>query len=331
MDIVTQAFLGATLAQSAAKKSELKYATVIGALAGLLADADIFIQSSADSLLIIEYHRHFTHALIFIPVGALIATLFLWPFFKKMLTFGRVYLFSFLGYSMSGLLDACTSYGTLLLWPFSDERIAWHIISIIDPVFTLILLLAVIFALRKRSFLAARTGLVFAALYLSLGVVQLQRAETVTEALALSRGHQYERLIVKPTLGNLVLWRSIYQADGYFYIDALRIGLGNKKLYPGSRIKRLTPSDIDAITQPDSTLYHDIQRFQNFSDDYTAFHPQRKDTIGDVRYALLPTSILPLWGIGFDPQRPQQHAQYQFYRNMTATDKERFMSMLLGK
>ncbi len=331
MDIVTQALLGSTLAQSVAKKADLKYAAIIGGLAGMLADVDIFIQSPTDSLLTIEFHRHFTHSLFFIPVGALIAALLLWPFFRKRLVPTKIYLYSLLGYSMSGVLDASTSYGTRLLWPFSDERIAWHIISIVDPVFSLILLLAVVFALRRKSFLIARTGLLVASLYMVVGVVQLQRAETFTEELAVSRGHKIERMVVKPTIGNLLLWRSIYQADGYFYVDAIRIGPGSNKLYLGNKIKQFNFSEITTKIPVGSILYKDIKRFQNFSDGYIALHPQRNNIIGDVRYAMLATSVLPLWGIEFDRQKPAQHAKYQFYRDISDTDKQLFMSMLLGE
>ena len=331
MDIVTQALLGATLAQSVAKKTELKYAAAIGALSGMLADADILIQSSTDSLLTIEFHRHFTHSLVFIPIGALIATLLLWPFFKKYLSFGRIYLYSFFGYSLSGVLDACTSYGTHLLWPFSDERIAWNLISIIDPIFSLTLLLAIIFSLRRQSVFSARTGLLLAGLYMMLGVVQLQRTETAAKALAVSRGHQIERMVVKPTIGNLILWRSIYQAEGNFYVDAIRVGLGSHKLYPGSTIKQFDFSEIAESAAKESVLYKDIERFKNFSDGYIALHPDRNDIIGDVRYAMLPTSVSPLWGIEFDRQKSKQHADYRFYRNMTVTERKLFTSMLLGE
>ena len=331
MDIITQSLLGATLATSVAKKAEVKKAAIIGGLSGMLADADIFIQSSTDSLLTIEFHRHFTHSLVFIPVGALIATLLLWPFFKKHLSFGRIYLYSFFGYCMSGVLDACTSYGTHLLWPFSDERIAWHLISIIDPVFSLTLLLAIIFSLRRQSVFIARTGLVFAGLYMLLGVVQLQRTETIAEELAVSRGHQIERLVVKPTIGNLILWRSIYQAEGVFCVDAIRVGLGSNKLYPGSMIKQFDYAEIVGSVSKDSVLYKDIQRFEIFSDGYIALHPERNDIIGDVRYAMLPISVSPLWGIEFDRQQPQQHVDYRFDRNMTAAERKLFTSMLLGQ
>lgn len=331
MDIVSQALLGATLAQSVARKSEIKYATVIGALAGVLADADIFIQSSTDSLLTIEFHRHFTHSLLFIPVGALIATLLLWPIFKKWLPFGRIYVYALLGYSMSGFLDACTSYGTHLLWPLSDERIAWNIISIVDPVFTLSLLIAVIFSLRRQSFNPARIGLGIAAAYLLVGVAQLHRAEGAAEALAISRGHQPEQLVVKPTIANVVLWRSIYKADGYYYVDAIRIGTGKPKLYQGNSIPNFELSMLFPIPARDSVLINDIHRFENFSEGYIALHPEHKNIVGDVRYAMLPTSVVPLWGIEFDVDRPQQHAEFKFYRSMTATERDLFISMLFGK
>ena len=69
MDILTQGLVGGVLAQSLARKNERKIATLVGVVAGLLADADILIRSSSDPLLNIEYHRHFTHSLVFIPVG----------------------------------------------------------------------------------------------------------------------------------------------------------------------------------------------------------------------------------------------------------------------
>ena len=151
MDLVTQGVLGAALAQTVASKKEMRTAAIVGMFAGLLADADILIQSASDPLLTIEYHRHFTHSIFFIPIGALIASVLMWPVAKKYLKFKRLYVFSLLGYSLSGVLDACTSYGTHLLWPLIQERVAFNIISIVDPVFTLGLLTAVVLSLKWKG------------------------------------------------------------------------------------------------------------------------------------------------------------------------------------
>lgn len=225
MDLLTQGLLGAGLAQAGARQHETRIATGVGFFAGLLADADILIQSSNDPLLTVEFHRHFTHSLFFVPLGALIAAAILWLFVRRRLSFSRLYLFCFLGYCLSGVLDALTSYGTHLFWPVSEGRVALNIISVIDPIFTLILLTAVIYAYKQHKTIVARIGLAIAAIYLVFGWTQLQRAEAVATTLAASRGHTVEQLIVKPTLGNLVLWRSIYETDGKFYVDAIRVGL----------------------------------------------------------------------------------------------------------
>ena len=118
----------------------LKIAAICGAVGGMAPDLDTFIRSANDSLLFIEYHRHFTHSLFFAPLGGLFVSLFLYIFFKNKLSFRNLYLHTTIGFSSHGLLDACTSYGTRLLWPFSDLRVSWNIISIIDPIYTTTLL-----------------------------------------------------------------------------------------------------------------------------------------------------------------------------------------------
>lgn len=330
MDILTQGLLGAALAQSVARPREARLATGVGLVAGLLADADVFIGSGADPLLTLEYHRHFTHSLIFIPLGALLASLLLWPFLRARVTFGRLYLFGLLGYSLSGFLDACTSYGTHLLWPFSDERIAFHIISIVDPVFTLVLLIAAIIAWKARRPRAAQIGLVLAALYLGLGWVQHERVEATAREVAAQRGHAVERLVVKPTLGNLLLWRSLYLHQGEVWVDAIRLGM-KPHLYPGGSVRLFEPArDLPSVAS-DSVLYRDIERFVKFSDGFVAIHPQRPEVLADVRYSNLPNSLLPLWGLEMTMDNPGQHGRYAFYRDMSSETRRQFIDMLRGQ
>ena len=333
MDIVTQGLLGAVLAQTAAKKHESKIAPVIGFLSGLLADADILIRSSSDSLLAIEYHRHFTHSLFFVPLGALIAALLLWPWVKKRLTFSRLYVFAILGYSLSGFLDACTSYGTHLFWPLIDERISFHIISIVDPVFSFTLLLACIYALRKQRTFYAYLGLSLAGVYLLSGWLQAQRAGSVIEDLANTRGHvEIQQLVVKPTFANQLLLRSIYKYNDHFYIDAVRVGLFSEaRIYQGDRIKAFNPVSDLASLPGDSVLHQDINRFISFSDDYVAFHPSDRTILADIRYSNYPTGLEPLWGIAINLQQPGQHARFSVYRNMSRENRQRYYSMLLGQ
>lgn len=336
MDVLTQGLLGAALSQSIAKKNEVRLATGVGFVAGLIADADILISSASDPMLNIELHRHFSHSIFFIPLGALIATLILWPILSRfsridMPSFKRLYVFCLLGYSLSGFIDACTSYGTHLLWPLNDNRIAFHLISIIDPIFTVGLMIAVILAWRKYRPRLAHIGLIFCGLYLLLGALQLNRATDAAMALADSRQHNIEKLVVKPSFANILVWRSTYIANETIYVDAIRAGLAENKVYTGNHVDLFVP-ERDAIDIPkDSVLYGDILRFKKFSDGFIAIEPGKDDLLGDVRYSMSPIKIATLWGITLDKTKLDEHAHYGFYRSTSPEDRKLFISMLLGE
>ncbi len=332
MDIVTQGLLGSAMALAGARRKEVKIAALIGFAAGLLADADALIRSPGDPLLTIEFHRHFTHSLLFIPVGALIAALILWPFLRRRIAPRRLYLYAFLGYAASGLLDACTSYGTLLFWPFSDERIAWNLISIVDPVFSLMLFAAIVYAVGKARPQAAWVGLGLAGLYLAVAVVQHQRAEGVAQALVQQRGHTAVRHVVKPTMANLLLWRSIYESDGRFYVDAVRVGpFSEPRVYRGEQVVKFSAAQHLPRLQPGSALAQDITRFTHFSAGFVALDPTRPAVLIDVRYSMLPTSLSPLWGIEMTLDDQDRHSLFVNYRDFSPDDRDRFIAMLAGR
>jgi inner membrane protein len=332
MDLLTQGLLGSSVALSIARPQDIRKAAVIGLLAGVSADIDIFIRSANDPLLNLEFHRHFTHSIFFIPVASLLLSLLFWPFFKKHLAWPRILLYCFAGYLLSGFIDACTSYGTRLLWPLSDERISFNIISIIDPVFTLILLTGVIIGTSSKRQKVTRLCLLLAAAYLLLGTWQKIEIQRLTREYAQQQGHQIERLLVKPTLGNNLLWRSVYQHQGQYFVNAFRLNPVTRasSVIPGDSINAFSSTGNNLQLPEDSILQNDIRRFARFSDQYLALHPQNSDIIIDVRYSNLPNSILPLWGIRLDPNTPQQHAHYEFYRDSSAQTRQAFIDMLKG-
>lgn len=331
MDLLTQGLLGGALALSVADKKESRNAAVVGFAAALLADADVLISASDDPLLNLEFHRHFTHALIFIPLGALIAALLLWPLLRKRLELKRIYGYALLGYATSGLLDACTSYGTHLLWPFSDTRIAWSIIAIIDPVFSLVLLIALIIGFKYYKPVTARVGLALAGCYLLLGLWQHQNALQLAIELAEQRGHEVQRVIVKPTLANLVLWRSVYQSNDLFHVDAIRIGPGPNRIYPGESVQKFNFEQDLPQLERESILSRDILRFSKLADGFVVPDPARDNVLIDIRYSMLPTAVTPMWGIDLNVASASQHAKFEIYRDRPDNARDLFLAMLLGR
>jgi inner membrane protein len=334
MDPVSHALLGAAMAQSTARDRDARIAAAIGGIAGLAADLDALIDSAEDALLNLEFHRHFSHALLFAPVGALLVAAVLWLLLRNRIALGplRLYGYALAGYGLAGLLDACTSYGTHLWWPFTESRVAWSIVPIVDPVFTMLLAIPLGIGIARRRPVAARIALSLGAAYLAIGFLQHQRADAMARELAAQRGHRPERLIVKPTIGNLVLWRSVYVAGDRIHVDAVRPGIGRGiRTYPGEGRRRLDPArDLD-WAPPGSRAHADTARFAVFSDGFLVAHPTRAGFIGDARYALLPTRIEPLWGIALDPASPQRPARFVTDRKLTPAVRQQFIDMVLGR
>lgn len=330
MDPLSQATLGAAAAQSLIKKSDLARIALIGALAGMAPDLDVLIQSSTDPLLQLEYHRQFTHSLIFIPVGALLCAIAFWPFMRRHMSFKAIWLTALAGYATHALLDACTTYGTLLLWPFSDARIAWNTISVIDPVFTLPLLGFVIAAGVKKSQFIGRLGMAWVALYLSIGVIQEERAIAAGEALAADRGHAPAVVSAKPSFGNLLLWKTVYEYDDHFWVDAVRAG-GDVTIIEGDHVARLNLQSSFPWLDTDSQQARDVERFRWFSNDYLAIDSDDPFLIVDMRYSHLPNEIKGLWGIRLDPDASaDEHVTWVARRSADSERFEQLWAMLKG-
>ncbi len=331
MDPLSQATIGAVAAQSTVTRQDLARIGLIGALAGMAPDLDVLIQSSTDPLLQLEYHRQFTHSLIFIPIGAIVCAVAFWPFVRRHMSFKAVWFTALVGYATHGLLDACTTYGTLLLWPFSDARIAWNTISVVDPLFTLPLLGFAITAAVRKSQLIGRLGMAWVAFYLSIGVIQEERALAAGEALAAQRGHAPAIVSAKPSFGNLLLWKTVYEYGDQFWVDAVRAG-GSVTIIEGEHVERLNLTAAFPWLDAKSQQARDVERFRWFSNDYLAIDRDDPSLIVDMRYSHLPNEIQGLWGIRLNPDASvDEHVTWIARRSAGSERFEQLWAMLKGK
>jgi inner membrane protein len=333
MDPLTQASLGAAAASAVSSRAQARWALLLGALAGAAPDLDVLIRSSADPLLGVEYHRHFSHALLCAPlIGLCVAALFKALFARAAPPFAACVRFALLGALTHGLLDACTGYGTRLYWPFSQCRESWNLISVIDPIFTLPLLAGTLWAFIGRRPRAAQWSLLLCTLYLGFCGWQQVRASRVAEQLALQRGHQPQCYSLRPSFGNSLLWRMIYAYEGRYYVDAVSLLPGAApRLYPGRSVAQFVPDDAAADFSDNSVQGQDIERFRFFSQGYVYRHPRDPQVLGDVRYATWPDSVLPLWGIRLDPAAADAHVQWVTYRDGSPAARARLWQMILGR
>lgn len=301
MDPVTHVVLGASLGYAAHGRRLGRMAAGAGALAGLAPDADVFIRSATDPLVAIEFHRQFTHALVFAPVGAAVVALPWWRWASARAPGWALWGCCLLAYVSHCLLDAATSYGTHLLWPFSHHRAGWDWVSIVDPVVTLPLLAGLGWALARRSRRAATVGVALVAAYLALGGVQRARAAAAQRELAVFRGHAPERCEVMPTLANQVVWRALYLHGGRIYSDRIRVGwFSGASVVEGWSLPRVTEADLTEAERVRNRA-RSFERFSHFSEGWVARKPSDPTVLGDMRYSLSTAAFDPIWGIRFAP------------------------------
>ena len=312
MDPVTQGIVATTAAQTYSKKNNLIIASIIGFLAGLAPDIDIFIRSNTDPLLFLEYHRQFTHSLFFIPIGSFICTFTFYYLFAKKFSFSfkETYIFSTIGYATHGIIDSFTTYGTQLLWPFTDARFAWNTVSVIDPLFTLPVIIFCLLTLIKKNNKYSFYAITWMLMYQLAGFIQKDRAENIIYDYAKLKGHDINEIEAKPSFANIVVWKVIYSDNNNYYVNAIRLGLSHK-IYPGEMIKKLEIRKDFEWLEPSSQQAIDVERFRWFSNDYLGIAKHNENIIYDIRFSSIPNEVEGLWGIQLDKNKGKdEHITY---------------------
>lgn len=225
MDSVTQILLGsavgyATLGNKLGRKSLL-----VGAVFGTLPDLDVLINFGGDVENFV-YHRSFSHSLI---IQLLLSPIIAWLIAKMhwaksvSLTRWSVAIFSIM--STHALLDTFTVYGTQLLWPLSHYPFGISSVFIIDPMYSLPLLLAFVALCFARAKPYAKTinstALVLSSLYLtwSLGAKWFIDSR-ILEALD-KQAITFKQFESTPSPFNTLLWRAVATTEqGHYEIYA---------------------------------------------------------------------------------------------------------------
>ena len=305
MDPLTHGLLGAVAAKAVLGRRLGHAGWMIGAAAGMLPDVDFFIRSEADPLLNIELHRQFTHSLVAIPVGGALAAL-PWLTFRKFRGEWRSALAAGLvGYATHGVLDACTTYGTHLAWPFSPARESWNLMTTIGPLFTLFLLLGLVFAARKHSRAPAVAALALCLAYVGTAAWQRGHAEDALRHIAAGRDHAVERWEIFPTVGNPLVWRTLYRSGGALHADRVRVPFaGAPQWKQGARMRQVEAGDLNTAERADPRVCRDFLRFRYFSAGWLARAPRDAGVVADARYSLENDAFEPIWGVRFKPAQP---------------------------
>ena len=331
MDNVTHAALGIAAGIAVRRTgASLPAAALAGLLAGEGPDLDVFIRSAGDPLVSFRWHRHFTHSFAFTPIWGFLAALIASWFFRRHpnTSWRDLWLSGFAGAMAHVLCDACTSYGTMLLWPFDDGRYAWDCMPIIDLIATLPVLVLAVLAWKKAAPRLAVYGLVWFTSYALLGVWQHARAESALRQWFASQQVSPVRVAVKPTALNLLVWRCVWLDGDRWRTAAVRVApFAAPQLIIGEKRAAVTPASpgLPAAGSPAAVIIADFSRFtQNWNSDTAEGSAV---LIGDIRFGMLPTSARPLWSVRCEPTGP---STVVIDRSLKPGDWGRFGQMITG-
>tara|TARA_R110002110_G_scaffold3344_4_gene17055 strand:+ start:1161 stop:2114 length:954 start_codon:yes stop_codon:yes gene_type:complete len=238
-------------------------AVLIGGVLGTLPDLDVFIRYDDPIDSYIEHrgpsHAFLVHTLIAPVLGELLIRL------DRRLgdVRFRTWLAVWLALVTHAIIDAMTTYGTRLFWPFIDQPVSVSSIFIIDPLYTLPLLAVVIAALFRgqwsafysRSF---TTALVISSLYLGWSVGAQQIMARDAAAVFAAAGEKVTVSETQPMPFSTLVWRTIaITADG----EVLTLAGSMFDPEPSGAIQRFSQGGALRALLPDSVAIGKVEQF----------------------------------------------------------------------
>ena len=230
MDSLTQIVLGAACGEAVLGKKIGNKALLFGAIGGTIPDLDVIVGNllfgnEIDAML---FHRGFMHS-IFFAISA--AFVFGWLTFKlynsrkrkDSTTLKEWILLFFWALFTHPILDSFTPYGTQLFAPFSNYRVAFNNVAVVDLTYTLPFLICVIVlmfykrASRKRL-LWWRLGVGISSFYLLVTFINKLYIDSVFEDSLKAEHITYSRAYAQPTLFNNILWYGVSESDSSYHV-----------------------------------------------------------------------------------------------------------------
>ncbi|TYA71775.1 metal-dependent hydrolase [Seonamhaeicola marinus] len=230
MDSLTQIVLGAACGEAVLGRKIGNKALLFGAIGGTIPDLDVFVGNLIfdNQIDVTLFHRGFMHSLTFAVLGAFI---FGWTTYKLYNTQKRlgtttvrawIWMF-FLALLTHSILDSFTPYGTQLFVPFSNYRVAFNNIAVVDVFYTLPFLICLIILMffsrkSKKRQQWIRLGLGLSSIYMCLTLVNRFYVDSIFETSLDNNNINYSRYFVQPSLFSNFLWYGVAETpENYIY------------------------------------------------------------------------------------------------------------------
>jgi inner membrane protein len=213
MDSLTQIALGSAVCVAVmGRRTAVWKAALWGAVGGTLPDLDALVDHG-DAISNMVLHRAESHSLFIL---SLLAPLLAWVAARGS-HYKRWWMALWLVLMTHPLLDTMTVYGTQLLQPFTDYPFGVGSVFIIDPLYTLPLLVGVWAALRFKDPATGQRwnwgGVAISTVYLVWSVFAQSHVVHVARQALKDQGLAAQRVLVTPAPLQTLLWRVVALPD----------------------------------------------------------------------------------------------------------------------
>ena len=235
MDSITQAALGAAIGQAVLGKKIGSKAAILGAIVATIPDLDVALYLFYDKFEMLSIHRGYSHSILFSVMGAfLIAYILQRIKWTKKVSYTRLLLFTWLALFTHMLLDAFTAYGTQLFLPFSDDRFGFDSINVVDPLYTLPLLIGLLLTLfvyqsKPSKAIYNYIGLAVSTCYLLCTLGIKNHVNNHFKAELAEQNIAYKSLLTMPVGIAGINWYGVAKSDEGIYMHKYAM-LGDLKL-----------------------------------------------------------------------------------------------------
>ncbi len=197
---------------------------VVGAVVATVPDLDVVLMPFYSDLERLSIHRGYSHSILFSLLGAFLFAYILSRIkWTQQISKTRLWIFAWLALITHILLDAFTTYGTLLFLPVSDYRVGFDSINVVDPVYTLPMLAGLVFSLFIYKDSPSRTGfnkagLIISTLYL-LGTLGIKfHVEQQFDAELKKQNIVYRDLLTVPVSIGSINWYGVAKTGDGLYM-----------------------------------------------------------------------------------------------------------------
>jgi inner membrane protein len=232
VDTITHSLLGALVVRAGfpAQQSRHPFTNrqrlLAGAIAGTFPDID-YIASWVDPMIYLTlWHRSITHSFVMLPLWALLLGVTLSFVFRQRSEWR--YLSMLAGAAMLSHIasDLITVYGTQVLAPLSSWRASIGTTFIIDPWFTLVVLIGCIAGFKSTSNRLPYASLAVLLVYVLFQGGLKQQALSIAQAHAQVEGILAVRSAAFPQPFSPFNWKIVIESDAYYDIGYVNLSGG---------------------------------------------------------------------------------------------------------